>query len=191
MILLSSTLSFFLRVRLILGKLDSLVQNTRISDCIDTLSEGGLLQTMLKWVCYCVSCVQLFATPWTAAYQASLCFTVSQSCSNSCPLSWWCHPIISSSAARLSSCPQSFLTWWSFPVSRCFALGGQSIRASASASVFPMKIQDWFPLGWTGWISLLSKGLSRVFPALQFKSISSLALSLPYCQAFTSTHDYH
>ena len=82
--------------------------------------------------------------------------------SDSCPLSWWCHPTISSSIVPLSSCLQSFPALGAFQVSH-FSLGGQSIAVSASASVFPMNIQDWFPLGWTGWISLQSKGLSRVF----------------------------
>ena len=81
--------------------------------------------------------------------------------SNSCPLSKWCHPIISSSVIPCSSCPQSFPASGSFLMSQVFASGGQSI--GASASVLPMNIQDWFPLGWTGWISLQSKGLSRVF----------------------------
>ena len=84
-------------------------------------------------------------------------------CSNSCPLSQWCHPTISSSAVPFSSCPQSFPTSGSFPVSWFFTSGGQSIRASASASTLPMNIQGWFPLEWTGLISLLSKGLSRYF----------------------------
>ena len=84
-------------------------------------------------------------------------------CSNSCPLSRWCHPTISSSVIPFSSCLQSFPASESFPVSQFFASGGQSIGVSASASVLPMNIQDWFPLGWTGWISLQSKGLSRVF----------------------------
>ena len=84
-------------------------------------------------------------------------------CSNSCPLSRWCHPTISSSVIPFSSCLQSFPTSGSFPMSQFFASGGQSIRVSASASVVPMDIQDWFPLGWTGWLSLQSKGLSRVF----------------------------
>ena len=84
-------------------------------------------------------------------------------CSNSCPLSQWCHSTISSSVIPFSSCLQSFPASRSFPVSRLFALGGQSIRASASASVLPMNIQGWIPLGFTGLISLLSKGLSRVF----------------------------
>ena len=81
--------------------------------------------------------------------------------SNSCPLSWWCHPTISSSV--FSSCLQSFPASGSFPMSQLFASGGQSIGVSASASVLPMSIQDWFPLGFTALISLLSKGLSRVF----------------------------
>ena len=83
-------------------------------------------------------------------------------CSNSCPLSWWCRPTISSSVA-LFFCPQTFPASGSFPGSWLFASDGQSIRASASASVLPMNIQDWFPLGWTGWISLQSKELSGVF----------------------------
>ena len=82
---------------------------------------------------------------------------------DSCPLSWWCHPIISSSVILFSSCRQSFPASVSFPVSQFFTSNGQSIGVSASASVLPMNIQDWFPLGWTGWVSLLSKGLSRVF----------------------------
>ena len=79
----------------------------------------------------------------------------------SCPLGQWCHPTISSSALPFSSCPQSLPASGSFPMSQLFASGGQSIRASAS--VLPKNIQDWFPLEWTGWISLPSKGLSRVF----------------------------
>ena len=82
---------------------------------------------------------------------------------NSHPLSWWCHPTISSSVIPFSSCLQSFSASGSFQMSQFFTSGGQSIGASASASVLPMNIQDWFPLGWTGWISLQSKGLSRVF----------------------------
>ena len=83
--------------------------------------------------------------------------------SNSCPLSWWCHPAISSSVVPFSSCPQSLPASGSFPMSQLFALGGQSIGVSASASVYPMNTQDWSPSGWTSWISLQSKGLSRVF----------------------------
>ena len=82
--------------------------------------------------------------------------------SNTCPLSQWCHPTISSSVIAFSSWLQSFPASGSFPLSQFFASGGQSIGVSASASVLPMNIQDWFHLGWTGWISLQSKGLSRV-----------------------------
>ena len=83
--------------------------------------------------------------------------------SNSCPLSWWCHPNISSSVIPFSARLQSFPASGSFPMSQLFASGGQSTEVSASASVLPMNIQDWFLLGWTGWISLQSKGFSRVF----------------------------
>ena len=83
--------------------------------------------------------------------------------SNSCPLSWWCHPAISSSAVPFSSCPQSFPASGSFPVSQLIAWGGQSTGISALASFLPKNAQDRFPLEWTGWISLQSKGLSRVF----------------------------
>ena len=83
--------------------------------------------------------------------------------SNSCPSSQWCHPAISSSVVPFSSCPQSLPASGSFPMSQLFTWGGQSIGVSASASILPMNTQDWFPLGWTGWISLQSKGLSRVF----------------------------
>ena len=82
---------------------------------------------------------------------------------NPCPSSWWCHSAISSSVAPFSSCPQSFPASRSFEMSQLFASGGQSIRVSASKSVLPKNNQDWFPLGWTGWNSLQSKGLSRVF----------------------------
>ena len=84
-------------------------------------------------------------------------------CSNSCPLSQWCHPTISSSDIPFSSHLQSFPASGSFPVIQLFTWGGQSIGASGSASVLTVNNQGWFPLGWTGWISLQSKGLSRVF----------------------------
>ena len=102
----------------------------------------------------------MFATPWTAAHQPSLCITNSGGCSNSCPSSQWRHPNISSS---VSSCLQSFPASGSFQMSQFFESGSQSIRVSASASVLAMNIQDWSPLGLTGLISLRSKGLSRVF----------------------------
>ena len=83
--------------------------------------------------------------------------------SNSCASSRWCHPAISSSVVPFSSCPQSLPASGSFPMSQLFAWGGQNIEVSALALVFPMNTQDWSPLGWTGWISLQSMGLSRVF----------------------------
>ena len=82
--------------------------------------------------------------------------------SNSSPLSWWCHPTISSSAISFSFLLQSFPAWGSFQMSQFFTSGGQSIRVSASASALPVNIPDWFPLGWTGLLSLLSKGLSSL-----------------------------
>ena len=108
-----------------------------------------------------LSHVRLFATPWTAAHQASCPSPTPRVYSNLCPLSWWCYPIISSSVVPFSSHLQSFPASASFQVSQFFTSGGQ--RIGISASVLPMNIQDWFPLGCVGWISLQSKGLSRVF----------------------------
>ena len=108
-----------------------------------------------------LSQVRLFATPWTAARQASLSFT--NSWSWWCPSSWWCHPTISSSVVPFSSCPQSFPASGSFPISWLFISGGHSIGASASMSVLPMNVQGWFPLGLTGLTSLQTKWISRVF----------------------------
>ena len=136
-----------------------------------SFSLSGNSQVTWNWVSsvQSLSCVWLFVTPWTAAHQASLSSTNSRTCSNSCPSSWWCYPTISSSDVPFSSCFQSFPASGSFPMSQFFASGDQSIGASAVASVLPMNIQDWFPLGLTGWISLLSKGLSRVFPNTTFQ----------------------
>ena len=111
--------------------------------------------------------------------------------SKSCPLSRWCHPTISSSVVPFSSHLQSFPASGSFPKSQFFTSGGQNIGVSASKSVLQMNIQDWFPLGWTGWISLQSKGLSRVFSnTTQFKCINSLAFSFLNSSTLTSKHDY-
>ena len=93
--------------------------------------------------------------------------------SSSCPLSQWCHPTISSSVVPFSSCLQSSPASGSFQVSLFFASGGQSIGVSASASVLWLNIPDWYPLGWTGWISLQFKGLSRVFSNVEYISYSS------------------
>ena len=108
---------------------------------------------------------------------------------NSCPLSWWCHPTISSSAIPFSSCPQSFPASGSFPMSQLFAWGGQSIGVSASTSVLPMNTQDWSPLGWTGWMSLHSRDSEESSPTPQFKSINSSELSFLYSPTLTSIHD--
>ena len=99
---------------------------------------------------------------------------------NSCPLSQWCHPTISSSVVPFSSCLQSFPALGTFQMNQFFTSGGQSIGVSASTSVLPVNIQDWFPLGWTGWTSLQSKGLSRVFSntAVQKHQFFSAQLSL-------------
>ena len=112
--------------------------------------------------------------------------------SNSCLVSQWCHPTISSSVIPFSSCLQSFPASGFFQMSQFFTSGCQSIGVSASESVLPMNIQDWFPWGWTGWISLQSKGLStpQSSPTPQFKSINSLALSFLYSPTLTSIHDY-
>ena len=109
---------------------------------------------------------------------------------NPCPLSWWCHTTISSSVVPFSSCLQSFPASGSFQMSQFFASGGQSIRVSAPASVLLMNIQDWLHLGWTGLISLQSKGLSRVSSTPQLKSINSSALRFLYSPTLISIHDY-
>ena len=136
-----------------------------------------------------LSHVWLFATPWTAACKASLSFTNSWILLKFMSSSWRCHPIISSSVILFSSCLQSFPVIGYFLMSKLFTSVGQSTGVSASASVLPMNIQDWFPLGWTGWISLKSKGLSRVFSNTTVKSINSSVLSLLYSLTLTSIHD--
>ena len=110
--------------------------------------------------------------------------------SNSCPLSQWCHPTISSSVTPFSSCPQSFPASGSLQMSRLFTSGGQSTGASASASVLPTNIQGWFPLGLTGLVSLLSKDFQESFPAPQFKSINSSALSFLHGPSLTLVYNY-
>ena len=105
--------------------------------------------------------------------------------SNSCPLSWWCHPTISSSVGPFSSCFQSFPASGSIPMSQPFTPGGQSIGASASASVLPMNIHGWFPLGLTG-----PRDSQESSPTPQFKSINFLALNFLYSSTLPSIHDY-
>ena len=132
--------------------------------------------------------VWFFAIPWTAACQASL--STPRAYSNSCPLSWWCHPTFSSSVIPFSSCLQSFPASGPLSMSQFFASAGQRIGVSASASVLPMNIQNWFPLGLTGLISLKSKGLSRVFSNNIVQKHRSSALGLLYSPTLTSIHDY-
>ena len=109
--------------------------------------------------------------------------------SNSCPVSQWCHPTISSSVIPFSSCLQSFLASGSFQMSQHFTSGGQSIGVSASTSVLPMNIQDRFHLGWTSWISC-PRDSQESSPIPQFKSTNSSVLSFLHSPTFTSIHDY-
>ena len=113
-----------------------------------------------------------------------------RSYSNACPLSRWCHPVISSSVIPFSSCPQSLPASGSFPMSQLFTWGGQSIGVSASTPALPMNTQDLSPLGGTGWISLQSKGLQESSPTPQFKSINYLVLSFLHSPTLTSIHDH-
>ena len=134
-----------------------------------------------------LSHVWLLSTPWTTVHKSSLSIVNSGVYSSSCPLSR-CHPTISTSVVPFSSHLQSFPPSGSFQMSHFFPSGGQSIGVSASASILP--IQDWFALGWTGWIFLLSKGLSRVFSNTTVRSINSLEFSFLYSPTLTSKHDY-
>ena len=126
-----------------------------------------------------LSHVKFFMTPWTTACQASLSIPIPGACSNSYTLSWWCHPTISSSVIPFS-CLQSFPASGSFPMSQFCTSCDRSTGASALAWVLSKNIQDWFPLGLTGLISLLSKGLSRVFsnPTIQKHQFFGAQLSL-------------
>ena len=118
------------------------------------------------------------------------CFSPSpRACSNSFPSSLWCHPTISSFVVPFSSCLQSLPASGSFPMSQLFASGGQSIGVSASASVLPMNIQDWFPLGFTGLISCSTRDSQESSPTPQFKGINSSVLSFLYSPTLTSIHD--
>ena len=110
--------------------------------------------------------------------------------SNSCPSSRWCHPTISSSVIPFSSCLQSFPASGSFQMSQLFTSGGQSIGVSASTSALPMNTQDRSPSGWTGWISLQSKGLSRVFSNTTVQKHLFSALSFLHSPTLTSIHDH-
>ena len=129
------------------------------------------------------SCIWLFATAWTAAHQASLSIPTPRTYSNSCPSSRWCHPIISSSVIPFSSYCQSFPASRSLPRSQFFASGGQRIGVSASASVLPMNIQDWSPLGWTSRMDIVVQGTLKSL--LQHHSSKT---SILQCSAFFIVH---
>ena len=137
-----------------------------------------------------LNCVQLFATPWTAARQAACPSPTPRVYSNSCPLSQWCHPTISSSVIPFFSCLRSFPASGSFQMSQFFASGGQSIGVSASASVLSVNIQDWSPLGWTGWISWQSKRLSRVFSNTTVQKHQFFGTQLSLQSSLTHIHTW-
>ena len=148
----------------------STVNNSQDTEVIWVTTNRWLDGEDVVYTCSACS-VQFSSVPQSCTY---LCYPMDCStppcpsptpgaCSHSCPLSRWCHPTISSSVVPFSCCLQSFLASGSFLLSQPFASDGQNIRVSASTSVLPMNTQDWSPLGWTGWIFLQSKGLSRVF----------------------------
>ena len=144
---------------------------------------GGISSVQL------LSHVWLFTVPWAAAFRPPCPSPVPGVYSNSGPLSWWWHTTISSSVVLFSSCLQSFPASGSFPMSQFFKSGGQSIRASVSASVPPINIQDWFPLGLTGLISLQSRNSQESSPTPQFKTINPSVLSFLYSPTLTSILD--
>ena len=137
-----------------------------------------------------LSHVRLCATPWTAANRPPCPSPTPGIHSNSCPLSQWCHPAISSSVIPFSSCPQSFPASGSFQMSQLFASGGHKYWSFSSASVLPMNTQDWSPLGWTGWISLQSKGLSRVFSNATVQKHQFFDTQLSSQSNSHTVHDY-
>ena len=131
---------------------------------LDARTSSQVVLTLQFTSVQSLSHVQLFVTPWTQQHTRPPCPSPTPRVySNSCPLSQWCHPTISSSVIPFSSHLQSFPASGSFQMSQLFASGGQRIGVSASTPVLPMNIQHWFPLGWTGWTSLQSTGLSIVF----------------------------
>ena len=140
-------------------------------------------------VVHSLSHVQLFVMPWTAAGQGFLSFTSSCILLKFISLNWWCYLTISSSSTLLFECFLSFPVSGSFLMSQLFGSSGQSIRASASTLALSVNIQSWFPLGFTGLISLLSKELSRVFSSIIIQHHQLLSCLL-YSPVLTSVHDY-
>ena len=137
-----------------------------------------------------ISRVRLFTTSWIPHAKPPCPSPAPRVHWDSRPSSQWCHAAISSSVVPFSACPQSLPASESFPMSQLFAWGGQSIGVSALASFLSKKSQGWSPSEWTEWISLQSKGLSRVFSKATFKSINSLVLSLLHSPTLTSIHDH-
>ena len=152
------------------------IETYYIEDKIHTITIIASYRSLPYVSVQSLSHVRIFATPWTAALQASLSTANSWSLLKLMSIESVMHPTISSSVVPFTSCLQSFLASGSFPVSQFFTSGGQSIGVSASASVLPMNIQDWFPLGWTDWFSLVFKGLSGVFSNTTVQKPQSLGV---------------
>ena len=156
--------------------------------------ESALIAVSINWEgSLLLSCSVMFDSmrPHGLQHARLPCPSISSRvCSDSCLLSQWCHPTISSSVNPFSSCPQSFPASGSFPVSQLFASGGQTIGASASASVLSMNIRGWFPFRLIDLISLQSRDSQESSPAPQFESINFLVFSLLYGPTLTSVHDY-
>ena len=176
------------------GFLESKLTHSKICTAgrnISLLGSAFTRSDSIRWVQFSsvqsLSRVWLFATPWIAAARPPCPSPTPGVYSDSCPLSRWCHPAIASSVVPFSSCPQSLPASGSFPMSQLLEWGGQSTGVSASASALPMNTQDWSSLGWTGWISLQSKGLSRVFSntTVQKHQFFSAQLSL-----WSNSHPY-
>ena len=136
-----------------------------------------------------LSHVQLFATPWSQYTWPPCPSPTPRVYSNSCPSSRWCHPAILSSVIPFCSCPQSLSASDSFSMSQLFAWGGQSTGVSALASFLPKKSQGWSPSEWTGWISLQSKGLSRVFSNTTVQKHQFFSAQ-PSSQSYSNTHTW-
>ena len=159
---------------------------------------GGILNYLVMALKIKINSVQFSCSVMSDSFQLHGLQHASPPCpsltpgaySNSRPLSQWCHPIILSPATPFFSCPQSFPELGSFTMSQFFSSGGQSTGASASASVLPMNIQGWFPLGLTVWSPCSPRDSQKSYPEPQFESINSLALSLLYGPTLTSVHDY-
>ena len=162
-----------------------------ILSVLPTSSLSTLIRCHKSWVQFSHSVVSDSLRPYGLQHARLPCPPPTPgACSNSRPLSRWCHPTISSSVVPFFSCFQSFPASGSFSRSQFFASGAQSTGISPSASILPMNIQDWFPLGWTGWISLQSKGLSRIFPNTTVQKHQFFGTQISLYRTLTSIHDY-